>query len=301
MSNNDGNSYVIGQSEVPAIIFAVLYAGLAGFIAIQYFLNRRDPHAFLYLCAFAVIRMLAFCFRAANDHSPTKTLIILSTVFFAAGFFLLVKCVAHLLRCFCYNVGNHINSLPEDMRYVSFGSYQMSYRVSHYLPFLVGIASGISAGGAGMLASASSQSDVDTANGLRKAGAFLFLAMVVLLWARFAQHVKQLQKAMQDTRFNPIAQTNMVIFYRIMLCAFLPALTLMIIRTIYSITVLFQTTNSHFVGDVGFYCMYVVPEMVAVGLLAVPSLLRDFEVASRDEMPCDVPAHYTTTAVACVV
>jgi hypothetical protein len=277
LTDTSSNPFLQDTHLAPAIVFVFLWALVFGWLLYLLHQDRFKTHSYRYLAGFAIVRVIAYILKAviSQPDNDTENNVIVAGIFLGSGFFLLVTALSSLLKTLSWYL--EAQHHPE----ISQKSIDLSAKVvARYIPIAIIAASSISAAGAALLAMATTQSDVNQATDLRKAGAFIYLFVIAIIGFRLLHHVIEMRRAMNYSMTSQ-QLVQFTALTRIMLWN-LPVSVFLIIRTIYSILTLY-VSNVDFDTDDGFYTLYTTLEYVSVCWLAFPYNLRRFEQICRGE------------------
>jgi len=212
------------------------------------------------------VRIVALGLRAgwAADYAAhglagfNTNLYLAASVAFSGGFFILLAQLLTLMQVWYSAVGKTEIPLPLPEWRVTGFLRLLSVGVTVFS--IIGIVGGVGYG------SATTQAQIDSADQLRSASAWGFVAVdgfIVLLSLFFAINAHIHGK---------------VLVVRPLLKAVLPAAAVLVIRVIYTALMVdftLQYPQNPIVSDQGFYPLSILPELIAVAILCVPGAVHD--------------------------
>jgi len=250
------------ETLAPAIVFVVLYAPLFAWFLFQSI--RRPTYVYFVLTFFCTIRIAAFAIRAALAQSESAgeklSLLIADQILFGVGFFGLLYSAYTLVL----DRELLLNYTPPSNILSRISGNRRIFR----LILIVGVALGI--------AGASQASSTDPQNGksLKIASTFIFLALTVLLAYRTLLLTKEEHLTMnqnEEVKVRTFGRT----YGATVLCVIA---ILLLVREVFTAATAWDAqkqNNEHL-----WYPLYALPEILAVAIYAVPSL-----VPPRSELP----------------
>lgn len=250
MSSDEDTSNPYNQKpeEVPAVIFAVLYTILTIMAWVRF--RATKSLTILAVGLFVAVRSLSYVFRAVlSENNENAALQVISGVLLAAGLILIIHVFMHVL----YRILNILEDANEAL------SYNWTRRCLQFSPVAISSASTLSSIGAALLADSSSPSDIYRYNSVRKAGAILYLAIVLLMLQQYIQRYRETLQSLSDG----LTHENLNLSLNLLKYVGIPATILLIPRCVWQLSILYATDNLDYLGDPGFYPMFTLSEFFA--------------------------------------